>query len=175
MPLSIKTLRDLINDPARRAAAEILNAEARNTAALKATLNRITSEKTFELSTRMLPIPNAHLIQPPLPSEKNHYQSAGILMRKLASKVASWRESVPPDAQPVIVAILHGGYQINVELLAEESFHGIRIEGTLEGGGPCMVLAHQSSVQLLCYIEKIEREEQRRKIGFIIDGQEQQV
>jgi hypothetical protein len=38
-----------------------------------------------------------------------------------------------------------------------------------------MVLAHQATVQLLCYIEKVEKEESRRSIGFIINGEEQQL
>ena len=62
-------------------------------------------------------------------------------------------------------------------LLAEleaAGFHGIRIEGRIDGN-PCMVLAHQATVQLLCYIEKVEKEEHRRSIGFIINGEEQQV
>lgn len=59
-----------------------------------------------------------------------------------------------------------------MERLAEESFHGIRIEGKIDGN-PCMVMAHQATVQLLCYIEKVEKEESRRSIGFIINGEEQ--
>lgn len=52
--------------------------------------------------------------------------------------------------------------------MATECFHGIGIEGLLNGN-PCMLLSHQSSVQLLCFVQKIEKEEFRRKIGFIID------
>lgn len=106
--------------------------------------------------------------------EANKYQSAGVLMRRLADSITQWREQLPNDQQPAILAILNGGIQINVERLAEESFHGIRIEGKVEGN-PCMVLAHQATVQLLCYIEKVEKEEHRRRIGFIIDGEEKQV
>lgn len=76
--------------------------------------------------------------------------------------------------QPVILAILNGGIQIDVERMAQESFHGIRIEGLLNGN-PCMLLSHQSSVQLLCFVQKVEKENYRRKIGFIIDGVETEV
>jgi hypothetical protein len=38
-----------------------------------------------------------------------------------------------------------------------------------------MVLGHQATTQLLCYIEKVENEEQRKRIGFTIGGKEQQI
>lgn len=66
---------------------------------------------------------------------------------------------------------MNGGIQIEVERMAQESSHGIRIEGLLNGN-PCMLLSHQSSVQLLCFVQKIEPAKPRRKIGFIIDGVE---
>ena len=95
-------------------------------------------------------------------------------MRRLINTISKWRRELPEDQQPAILAILHGGIQINVELLAQESFNGIRIQGKL-GGSPCMVLAHQATVQLLCYVQKVEQEEQRTRIGFIVDGEEQRV
>lgn len=120
-----------------------------------------------------LRMPDVHLPDIPTHEDRNGYQSAGVLVQRLAVSIAQWRSQLPPDHQPAILAILNGGIQIRVERLAEESFHGIRIEGTL-AGNPCMVLMHQATVQLLCYIEKIE-EGHRRLIGFIIDGKEQQV
>lgn len=119
-------------------------------------------------------VPQAAPARPVHPAEQNLYQSAGALMRRLADTVTEWRAQVPEDAQPAILAILHGGVQINVTLLAEESFHGIRIEGTLNGA-PCMLLAHQSSVQLLCYVAKVAEAAPRRTIGFIIDGETREI
>ena len=104
----------------------------------------------------------------------NEYRSAGVLMRRLADTVIQWRSQLPEDQQPAILAVLNGGIQINVLRLAQESFHGIRIEGTINGS-PCMLLSHQSSVQLLCYVEKVEKKQFRRRIGFIIDGEEEEV
>jgi len=102
--------------------------------------------------------------------ETNSFQSAGILLQRLADSIAQWRSQLPEDVQPAILAILHGGIQIEVELLAQESFHGIRIEGKLQGS-PCVVLTHQSTVQLLCYVQPVNPPEQpRRPIGFVIDG-----
>lgn len=103
--------------------------------------------------------------------EINDYRSSGELIKSLANTIRLWREQTPSDAQPAITAILSGGMQISVTRLAQESFHGIRIDGTV-GGSPCMMLTHQSNVQLLCYIEKIVKERPEKKIGFIIDGQE---
>lgn len=107
-----------------------------------------------------------------LANEKiNDYRSAGDLIKSLANTIRLWRQQTPADAQPAITAILSGGLQINVTRLAQESFHGIRIEGHASGN-PCMMLCHQSNIQLLCYIEKIAEEVPEKKIGFIIDGVE---
>ncbi|MET1255860.1 hypothetical protein [Aliikangiella maris] len=92
--------------------------------------------------------------------EANEYQSAGILMRRLADTIMQWRSQLPEDEEPAILAIMHGGLQISVERLAQESFHGIRIEGNMNGS-PCMLLAHQSTVQLLCFVKKVEKQEKR--------------
>ena len=110
----------------------------------------------------------------PTQKEVNSYQSAGVLEKRMAQTVTEWRKQIKEDSQPSIIAILHGGAQVSVSLLAEESFHTIRIEGTIDGN-PCMILTHQSSVQLLCFVSKIESEDSRRKIGFVIDGQEKQL
>lgn len=104
-------------------------------------------------------------------AQEHAYQSARALLQRLSQTMSEWREELDDDVQPAIMAILNGGIQIQVDLLATESFHGIRIEGLLNGN-PCMLLSHQSSVQLLCFVQKIEKQERRRKIGFIIDGVE---
>jgi hypothetical protein len=124
---------------------------------------------TFDMpNMEALQLHNIHI---PTQKEVNEYQSAGILMRRLADAILQWREQLPETQQPAILALLYGGIQINVERLAQESFHGIRIEGKMNGV-PCMILAHQSTVQLLCYVENVEKVESRRQIGFIIDGEE---
>jgi hypothetical protein len=87
-------------------------------------------------------------------------------MKEIADEAWSWRNSLPEGYQPTIVAVLHGGVQIDVLKLSEASFHGIRIEGTLAGNS-CVMLAHQSSVQILCYATKIQESSPKRSIGFI--------
>lgn len=136
----------------------------------------IASIRAARTDTSVCPLPPHFGVPQAVPAkplnqlEENRYRSAGELMRRLADTITQWRAQVPKDTQPAILAILHGGAQIQVTLLAEESYHGIRIEGTIDGN-PCMLLAHQSSVQLLCYVAKVEAESARRKIGFIIDGE----
>ena len=104
-------------------------------------------------------------------AQENSYQSARALLQRLSQTMTDWRKELDDDVQPAILAILNGGLQIDVEKMAQESFHGIRIEGLLNGN-PCMLLSHQSSVQLLCFVQKIEKAKPRRKIGFVIDGVE---
>jgi hypothetical protein len=133
-------------------------------------LERSMPSIDYQLPT--LRMPDIQPLELPTPEERNEYQSAGVLMRRLADSIMQWRQQLPSDQQPAILAILNGGIQITVERLAEESFHGIRLEGSI-GSVPCMVLAHQATLQLLCYIEKIESKERRRRIGFIIDGKEE--
>ena len=101
----------------------------------------------------------------------NDYRSAGELIKSLAKTIHTWRQHMPKDAEPTIVAMLNGGLQIHVTRLVQESFHGIRIEGTA-GGNPCMVLTHQNNVELLCYVQQVAEEEPKQRIGFIIDGHE---
>jgi len=100
--------------------------------------------------------------------------SAGGMLRRLAQTILEWREQLPEDAQPVITAIASGGVQILVERMSQESHHGVRIEGQMNGN-PCMLLAHQANLELLCYIEVVKEVKFRRKIGFIIDGEETEV
>ena len=105
--------------------------------------------------------------------EMNQYQSASVLLRRLAESITQWRSQLPAqeEVQPAVRALLNGGVQIEVETLAQESFHGIRIEGKIQGS-PCIVLAHQATVQLLCFIQPVQPPEHpRRPIGFIIHGE----
>ena len=107
--------------------------------------------------------------------EQNDYQSAGVLMKSLASSITEWRKQLPENVQPAVMALLNGGVQIDVSSLAQESFHGIRVEGKVNGV-PCIVLAHQSTLQLLCYVQPINPPETpKRRIGFIIDGEQSEV
>ena len=127
-------------------------------------------QDTGQLPAPPAPVPPAVLYASEHAME-NSYQSSAVLMRQLADSIMDWREQLPEDAQPAVMAILQGGRQIKVHRLSQESFHGIRIEGTM-GKVPCMLLAHQATVQMLCYVEKLPKGMEQRKIGFIIEGEE---
>lgn len=110
----------------------------------------------------------------PLPNcsqeDINEYRSAGVLLKALAAEAKAWSERLPPEYRPAILALLHGNLQMEVRTLTQVSFDGIRLEGLL-GGNPCSVLAHQDTVQLMCYAERVdetaEEDLPHRPIGFI--------
>ncbi len=105
--------------------------------------------------------------------DENEYRSAGVLLQALAVEARAWSEQLPPNFRPAIVAILHGGVQVQVRTLAQVSFDGIRIEGTMGEDIPCSMLAHQDTIQLVCYAVETkeqgdrENEKTRNPIGFI--------
>jgi len=119
--------------------------------------------------------PRSYKIQGPAPStleEENQYQSASTFMASIAHEAMEWKNSLDEEHIPAIIAILYGGIQIKVNSLSKVSFHGIRIEGELNGS-PCAILAHQSTLQILCHaVKKIKAAEPPRPIGFIWDDQE---
>ncbi len=102
----------------------------------------------------------------PTQEEVNKYRSASVFMQAIAEEALLWKDQLPANYKPAILALLYGGVQIQVHVLAQVSFHGIRIEGTLNGS-PCSLLAHQSTVQILCFGEEETEEQPRRPIGFI--------
>lgn len=116
----------------------------------------------------------------PLPNcsqeDINEYRSAGVLLQALAADARAWSERLPPNFRPAIVALLHGNLQMEVRSLAQVSFDGIRMEGEIDGN-PCSVLAHQDTVQLMCYAVSTdpEEEEEHRPIGFIWPGHDVQI
>lgn len=122
---------------------------------------------------RAMALPSLQL--PPIPTveEQNDYQSSGALIRRLAMTVKCWRVSIPAESQPVIIAVMANGAAIRVQKLIQEGHNGIIVEGQLDES-PCMMLAHQATVQLLCYVERVEIPEQiREPIGFHYSGQQQ--
>src|SRR5690606_26444390 len=96
------------------------------------------------------------------------FRSAGVLLKALAAEAKAWSAQLPPNYYPAIVAILHGGLQVQVHSLAQVSFDGIRVEGLL-GDSPCSILAHQNTIQLICHAIQLdqEKEEEPHPIGFI--------
>jgi hypothetical protein len=128
-------------------------------------------ERELHVKTPSMPYiawPNIHI---PTDEEKSQFQGSAVLLRRLAESIRRWRCTLPDGMQPAVFALLNSGVQIDVKSFAQESFHGIRIEGEFNGTS-CVVLAHQSSVQLLCMAQPIQPPVRPyRAIGFMIEGQ----
>jgi len=85
--------------------------------------------------------------------------------------VINWRRELPNDAQPAVLAILHGGSQLQVERLLNEGYDHIRIEERFEANGPaCFVVVHKTAAQLLCYVQTVSPERPRQDVVFVING-----
>ena len=138
------------------------------------------------ITPRIAPVPgfkppsvDKDLLYCPLPpncsmEEQNEYRSAAVFLASLAAEVKAWRVQLPPSYQPAVVAILHGGVQINVMQLAQVSFDGIRIEGLVQGS-PVTVFAHQSTVQMMCFATELVEEKEPNPIGFIWPDHDEKV
>lgn len=115
----------------------------------------------------------------PLPAtcseeDKQEFRSAAVFLASLATEVKAWRQTLPPQYQPAVIAILHGGVQVNVLKLAQVSFDGIRIEGLLQGS-PVTLFAHQSTVQMMCFAMEVSEEKKSNPIGFIWPDHQEEV
>ena len=106
-----------------------------------------------------------------MPAEAEHrFESAGEFVRRLAHRVQKWREKLPEDQQPVILALLPSGGAVEVWSIGEDGHSSVVVEGALDGA-PCMFISHQAGFQILCYTQKVTPEN-RRKIGFHVGGEE---
>jgi hypothetical protein len=140
------------------------------------------------LSREMVPVPD---FTPPSAREdnlcplpvncneenSNEFRSAGVLLQALAAEARAWSQKLPPEFRPAIVAVLHGGLQIQVRTLAQVSFDGIRIEGIM-GDSPCSLLAHQDTIQLVCHaIHNMAQDDEPRHnpIGFIWPDHDEEI
>lgn len=144
-----------------------------------------TQNLTDYLNRQMVPVPG---FTPPsvqgsdvcqIPSacsqeESNEFRSAGVLLQALAAEARAWSERLPEHFRPAIVAVLHGGLQVEVHELAQVSFDGIRIEGTL-GDSPCSILAHQGTVQLICHAARVDEDVEPRPIGFVWPDRDEKI
>ena len=111
-----------------------------------------------------------------MPKEQQHrFESSGEFIRRLAARVARWREALPGDEEPAIYALLPNGDAVAVASIGEDGHSSVVVEGYLDEL-PCMFISHQSSFQIICYTRKIskgeEEETPRRKIGFHVGGEE---
>ena len=109
-----------------------------------------------------------------MPAEAQHrFESAGEFVKRLAHRLQKWREHLPENEQPVILALLSNGSAVEVRSIGEDGHSSVVVQGLLDGA-PCMFVSHQASFQVLCYTQKVEPEE-RRKIGFHVGGEQIEV
>ena len=150
--------------------ASLFDTSALRSAMEAAAANTAGLDKLFAAQTtyRIPDLPKIHI---PTPEERDAHASSSSLVKRLSEKVRGWRKKCPEDAQPVIVACLNNGTTIMVNTIVPEGFNGITIYGLMPSGGECMVACHQNSLQLFCYIKKVENIAEKRKIGFGVDGE----
>lgn len=119
--------------------------------------------------------PDMHDILASMPKEREHrFESAGEFIKRLALRVAKWRENVAENEVPVVLAFLPTGDAIEVLTIGEDGHSSVVIEGLVDGS-PCMFISHQASLQVLCYTRVLEQAEEaapRRMIGFHVGGEE---
>jgi len=117
-------------------------------------------------------MPNVREILAHMPDEQKHrFESSGEFIRRLAVRITKWREGLPEDEEPAILALMSNGDAVEVHTLGEDGHSSVVVEGSLEGS-PCMFISHQSSFQVLCYTRKIIEKSTVRKIGFYVGGEE---
>tara|TARA_R110002049_G_scaffold307135_1_gene506885 strand:+ start:1961 stop:2464 length:504 start_codon:yes stop_codon:yes gene_type:complete len=164
-------LKKLIEGSTGQFQKAIEKASQSNREQLKSALEAsVRLPKEFKQPTAFqMPMPEMETQQ-----EINEYQSASVFMKALADSALEWKQSLPEGYVPAILAVLYGGIQINVHNLAQVSFHGIRIQGDFNGS-PCTMLAHQSTVQMLCYAQESSPDKPKNPIGFLWQGHKVEV
>ena len=119
--------------------------------------------------------PDMHDILASMPKEREHrFESAGEFIKRLAFRVAKWRENVGENEVPVVLAFLPTGDAVEVLTIGEDGHSSVVIEGLVDGS-PCMFISNQASLQVLCYTRVLEPDEEiepRRMIGFHVGGEE---
>jgi hypothetical protein len=149
----------LRKDAPRVMAAPLLEALSR--AELPATqkaLSTIRAQK-FPLNAPQTPPPHA-----------DPGADARALLESLASAIRAWRERLPEELQPALLAIVHGGAPIEVDALELNGLAAIALTGYCQGHKR-QILVPAQHVQFLCVPRNAEAAQQgAAAIGFRIDG-----
>jgi hypothetical protein len=117
-------------------------------------------------------VPRFEIPRLPTEEEKHAYESSGDIIRRTEIKIKAWQRKIPKDSQPVILAILANGVTVRVSRLSQEGHNGVTIEGRVDDA-PCFVFSHQNTLQLLCYVEHMDKPESEKcPIGFHYQRQE---
>jgi hypothetical protein len=116
-------------------------------------------------SIEALSAPGIYDLDAPAHEHSHQFESAGALLDRLERTIKEWRAKLPSNAQPLIEAIVPGGWIVVCEFV-EQGFNGIAIRGKA-GDRECLLLVHQANLQLLCTIDKLDTEKPGTTIGFV--------
>ena len=117
------------------------------------------------LPPRTYGFPEIKLPTIPTIEERNEFQSAGNLVTHLAAQIRIWQTQLPEDHQAVVWAVLPNGLSIDVRELSSYGHNLVKLTGLI-GDSETVLLAHQATVQILCFIKREDEPERRYKIGF---------
>ncbi|MFH0851810.1 MAG: hypothetical protein V1876_03610 [Candidatus Peregrinibacteria bacterium] len=134
-------------------------------------LAKIRKQFTSPLASYSIPRISLPEIRMPSEAEKHEYESAGDFVSRLARQIHAWKKALPEDAQPVILAVLVNGLTVDAKHISADGHNVVRIVGHVDQM-ETMVIAHQVTLQVMCYIKKLRPDEPRYEIGFHT-GQEQ--
>ena len=104
----------------------------------------------------------------PRPERQPTHDSAAELVHTMSDIVDGWLEDLEPDEQAVIIAILGDQTALRVVEMTAQGHDVVILRGET-ANGPCMLVAHQATIQLICFIERITPQATRRTIGFNVD------
>lgn len=116
-------------------------------------------------SVDALTSPSMYDLAIPTTEQSHEFESAGALLDRIERTIKEWRAKLPVNAQPLIEAIVPGGW-IVVHEFVEQGHNGIAIRGKA-GDRECLLLVHQANLQLLCTIDKLDEGKPRTPIGFV--------
>lgn len=119
----------------------------------------------FKWDAESYPIPSIDALSSAVGTsreEAHEYESAGALLDRIERTIREWRDRLPENAQPLIEAIVPGGW-IVVSDFVEQGHNGIAIRGKA-GDRDCLLLVHQANLQLVCTIEKLDNTKERTPI-----------
>jgi hypothetical protein len=131
----------------------------------------IVTLSRFKWDAASYPIPSIDALSgagEPSEEQTHEYESAGALLDRLERTIREWRARLPENAQPLIEAIVPGGWIVVCDFV-EQGHNGIAIRGRA-GDRECLLLVHQANLQLLCTIEKLDNAKARTPIGFVRRG-----
>ena len=96
-----------------------------------------------------------------------NYSLADTFVDRLEQRILDLQKRLTPNQQLLVTAILGTGRELRVDFIGYSNPNLVAIDGIeMATGKTATLLVHQESVQLLCRIESLEPEKQRRDIGF---------